>query len=72
MENGIQKGKMLSPSVLSNCKAFLLKRLSILRKTVSQFKKDKNKNKNRFKPPFYSLEGGGEMYAKERGSSIAP
>lgn len=62
---------MLSPHVFSNCKAFLLKSFNSQENSFS-IQKNKNKNKNHFKPPFYSLEGGGEMYAKERGSTIAP
>lgn len=55
MENEIQKGKMPSPDIFSNCKAFLLKSFISQENSFSIQKK----KKNRFKPPFYSFDGGG-------------
>lgn len=65
MENGIQKEKMLTPSILSNCRAFLLKSFDSQENSFSI-------QKNRFKPPFDYFDGGGGTQAQERGSSIAP
>lgn len=70
MENEIQKGKMPSPDIFSNCKAFLLK--SFISQENSFSIQKKKKKQTVLSLPFTLLMGVGEMYAKERGSSIAP
>lgn len=57
-ENGIQKGKMLTSNIFSNCKAFLLKSFNSQENSFSI-------QKNGFKPPFYYFDGGGECMLKK-------
>lgn len=66
MENGIQKGEMLTPNVFSNCKAFFTKVFQFLGKQFLNFKKPF------LKASLLLFRWGWGMYAKERGSSIAP
>lgn len=58
MENEIQKGKMLTLSIFSNCKAFLLKSFDSQENSFSI-------QRNRFKTPFYYFDGGGECMLKK-------